>query len=78
MNRGFLLLDTLIVPQIFRQNARRYFSNHRKILSPFKKLSLKKDGKNLVLLVLKSTFERKLNIVQNDFSVDYRGINYHL
>ena len=31
MNRALIYLGTPIVPQILRQNARRYYSHHRKM-----------------------------------------------
>ena len=34
MNRGFIHLDTPILPQILRQYARRYFSHHNKMFFP--------------------------------------------
>ena len=37
MNRGFIHLDSLILPQIMRQNARRYFSHHSKMYFPVQK-----------------------------------------
>ena len=65
-----------MIPQALRQNARRYFSNHSKMFFPVpKKLFIEKEGKNLVLLVLKSKFEGKLNEVPHDFSIKYSGIN---
>ena len=37
MNRGFIYLDIRIVPQILRQNTRRYFSHHNKMFFPVQK-----------------------------------------
>ena len=34
MNRGFIHMDALIVPQIFRQYARRYLNHHSKMFFP--------------------------------------------
>ena len=34
MNRGFIHMDTLIVPQILRQYARRYLNHHSKMFFP--------------------------------------------
>ena len=65
-----------MVPQALRQNARRYFSHHSKMFFPVpKKFFIEKEGKNLVLLVLESKFEGKLNEVSHDFSLNYSGIN---
>ena len=43
----------------------------------FKIISLSEDGKNLVLLLLKSKPEWNLKEVINDFSIKYSGINFH-
>ena len=54
MNTGFIYLDTLIVPQILKQYAKGIIA---KYFLQFKTISLQKDRKNLVLLLLKSKFE---------------------
>ena len=33
--------------------------------------------KNLVLLLLNNKFELNLNELPNDFSIKYRGVNFH-
>ena len=54
MNTGFIYLDTLFVPQILKQYAKGIIA---KYFLQFKTISLQKDRKNLVLLLLKSKFE---------------------
>ena len=57
MNRGFIHLDTLIVPQILRQYARGYFNHHSKMLFPFQNnFPIERWGK-LGFITFKSKFE---------------------
>ena len=57
MNTGFIYLDIHIVPQIMRENTRRYFSHHNNIFFPVQNNFHINMGKNSVLLLLKSKFE---------------------
>ena len=60
LNRGFILLNTLIVTQILRHYAKGTSAIIARCFFQFKIISQEKDGKNLVLLYLKSKFEWNL------------------
>ena len=57
MNQGFIHLDTLIAPQILRQNARGYFSPYSKMPFPVQNSFPKERWRKLGLLNLKNKFE---------------------
>ena len=61
MSRGFTYLENCIVPQILRQNTRRYFSHNSKMFFPVQNNFSIKRWKNFVLLLLKSKLEWNLN-----------------
>ena len=77
MNSVFIHLDTLIVSQILRQFARRYFSYHSKMFFSVQDNFPIERWENLVLFFLKIKFEWNFKKVPNDFSINYSGINFY-
>ena len=67
MSRGFIHLDTLIVPQISRQYAQRYFSHPIKMFFPVQNNFPTERWE-------KSKFQRSLKELPNDFSIKCSGV----